>query len=101
MHILANIPCRQHLKMQFGVSLSATTEALNSFLPALPTQALPLFSFLPPKASHGLAIQSHWELYPQLSGGLFRDRKVVTTVIPIKVIPLYLSTQMQRFVSLL
>lgn len=86
--------------MQFAVSLSATTEAFNSFLSALPTQALPRYTFLPPKVSHMLVLPSHCELYPQPSGELFKDRRVVITGIHINVISLYLL-MMQRLVSLL
>lgn len=85
--------------MQFAVSLSATTEAFNSFLSALPTQALPRHTFLPPKVSHMLVKPSHSELYPQPSGEIFKDRRVVITGIHINVISLYLL-MMQRLVSL-
>lgn len=86
--------------MQFAVSLSATTEAFNSFLSALPTQALPRYTFLPPKVSHMLVLPLHCELYPQPSGELLKDRRVVITGIHINVISLYLL-MMQRLVSLL
>lgn len=85
--------------MQFAVSLSATTEAFNSFLSVLPTQALPRHTFLPPKVSHMLVIPSHCELYPQPSEEIFKDRRVVVTGIHINVISLYLL-MMQRLVSL-